>query len=64
MELDRQGRFVVPGSLRAWADLAGEAVIVGARDHVEIWAPARWAAYSAEMNSPEALAARLDGLGI
>jgi len=64
VELDRQGRFVVPGSLREWADLAGEAVIVGARDHVEIWAPARWAEYSAEMNSPEALAARLDGLGI
>ena len=37
-----------------------DAVVVGARDHVEIWAPPRWAAYSAEMNSPEALA----GFGI
>jgi len=64
VELDRQGRFVVPASLREWADLGGEAAIVGARDHVEIWAPDRWAEYSAEMNSPEALAARLDGLGI
>ena len=64
VDLDRQGRFVVPASLRGWAALEGEAVIVGARDHVEIWAPQRWAAYSAEMNSPDALAAHLDGLGI
>ena len=64
VELDRQGRFVVPASLRDWAGLTAEAVIVGARDHVEVWAPARWAEYSAEMNSPEALAARLDGLAI
>lgn len=64
IELDRQGRFVLPASLRSWANLDADAVIVGARDHVEIWAPARWAEYSAEMNSPEALAAHLDGLGI
>jgi MraZ protein len=64
VELDRQGRFVVPATLRDWAALGGDAVIVGARDHVEIWAPARWAAYSAEMDSPEVVAAHLDGLGI
>lgn len=64
VELDRQGRFVIPAALREWAQLAGEAVVVGARDHVEIWAPPRWTAYSAEMNSPEALAGHLDGLGI
>jgi MraZ protein len=64
VELDRQGRFVLPAALRGWADLAADAVIVGARDHVEIWSPARWAEYSAEMNSPEVLARHLDGLGI
>ena len=64
VELDRQGRFVVPPSLREWARLSGEAVVVGGRDHVEIWAPDRWADYSAEMTSPDALAAHLDGLGI
>jgi len=64
VDLDRQGRFVVPATLRAWADLSGDAVIVGARDHVEIWAPGRWAAYSAEMDSPDVVAAHLDGLGI
>ena len=40
-DLDRQGRVVVPAYLREWAGLEGEAVIVGSRDHAEIWAPAR-----------------------
>jgi len=62
--LDRQGRFVLPAPLREWAGLGGEAVILGSRDHVEFWAPARWADYSAAMDSPEALAVRIARLGI
>ncbi len=64
VDLDRQGRLVIPAGLRAWAALEGDAVVVGARDHAEIWAPSRWDVYRAEMESPEALAAHLTGLGI
>lgn len=64
VDLDRQGRLVLPASLRSEAGLGGEAVIVGSRDHVEIWTPARWVEYSAQMTSPEALAVHLDRLGI
>jgi MraZ protein len=64
VELDRQGRVVVPASLREMAGLEGEAVIVGARDHAEIWAPDRWADYRQAMDAPEALAQHLTGLGI
>jgi len=64
IDLDRQGRLVVPAGLREWAGLEGEAVVVGARDHAEIWAPARWEIYRAEMESPDALAQHLTGLGI
>ncbi len=64
LELDRQGRAVVPAGLREWAGLETEAVVVGARDHVELWAPDRWATYSASMTSPEVLAQHLQGLGI
>jgi MraZ protein len=63
-ELDRQGRFVIPGSLREYAGLAGEAVIVGSRDHAEIWAPGLWAGVRRELSDPEALAKHLAGLGI
>lgn len=62
--LDRQGRVVLPASLREWAGLAGEAVVVGARDHAEIWAPKRWEEYRRELESPDALAQHLTGLGI
>lgn len=62
--LDRQGRLVVPGVLREFADLDDEVVVVGSRDHLELWAPARWAAYSARMDDPELLAEHLQGLGI
>lgn len=64
VEIDRQGRIVVPAGLREWAGLRGEAVLVGARDHIELWEPARWADYSGAMNSPDVLAAHLQGLGI
>jgi MraZ protein len=63
-ELDRQGRVVVPAYLREWAGLDGEAVIVGSRDHAEIWAPPRWDDYRQALEDPEALAKALDGLGI
>jgi division/cell wall cluster transcriptional repressor MraZ len=64
VELDRQGRIVLPASLRSFAGLAGEAVVVGSRDHAEIWAPAAWDEYRRDLESPEALAAALSGLGI
>jgi DNA-binding transcriptional regulator/RsmH inhibitor MraZ len=54
----------VPSGLRDIADLGTEAVVVGARDHAEIWSPARWDALSQEMASPESLAQHLAGLGI
>ncbi len=63
-ELDRQGRVLVPAYLREWAGLEGEAVIVGSRDHAEIWAPARWETVRRELEDPEALAQHLTGLGI
>ncbi len=63
-ELDRQGRILLPAYLREWAGLAAEAVIVGARDHAEIWAPERWEAIRRELTDPAALAGRLEGLGI
>ena len=63
VEPDRQGRILIPQQLRDWAGLAGDAVVVGGHDHVELWAPDRWASYSAAMSAPEVLAEHLQGLG-
>jgi MraZ protein len=63
-ELDRQGRVLIPAYLRDWAGLEGDAVVVGSRDHAEIWAPGRWEDVRRELDDPAKLAARLADLGI
>jgi MraZ protein len=64
VELDRQGRFVLPVILRDFADLTSQVVVVGARRRLELWSPQRWSQYSAQMDRPEVLAEHLQGLGI
>ena len=39
---DGQGRIVVHKSLRAFGDLAGPVVVVGARRRIAVWARDRW----------------------
>ena len=64
VELDGQGRVLVPANLREQVGLGSDAVVVGLNDHVELWSPDRWGSYSAAMNEPDEFAARLSGLGI
>ncbi|MDP2350664.1 MAG: division/cell wall cluster transcriptional repressor MraZ [Chloroflexota bacterium] len=63
-EIDRQGRVLVPQGLRAFAGLEDEAMVLGSREHAEIWAPARWDTYSESLNDPDAFAQAIAGLGI
>ena len=44
---DRQGRIIVPGSLRAYAGLEHDCVVVGANTRLEIWDAAAWETYQA-----------------
>ena len=64
VELDRQGRFVLPAVLRDFAGLESEVVVIGARNHLEFWSPKGWSKYSKQMDQPEVLAEHLQGLGI
>ncbi len=41
-QMDRQGRMVVPHSLRSFAELGVDVIFVGAKDHVELWSEKRW----------------------
>jgi MraZ protein len=63
-DLDRQGRVLLPAFLREGIGLESEAVVLGARDHAEIWVPATWAAYRRAMDDPQAFAQAIQGLGI
>jgi MraZ protein len=40
--LDRQGRILIPPTLRQYADLDRDVVIVGMLKKMEIWSKARW----------------------
>jgi MraZ protein len=64
VELDRQGRILLPAYLREHIDLSTEAVVVGSRDHAEIWVPATWATYAQGLEDPDELAEAFQGLGI
>ena len=44
VELDRQGRVLLPASLREAAALESRAIVVGCGDYVELWSPERWEA--------------------
>ena len=42
VELDAQGRFIIPSALLTYANVGREAVIIGAGDHFEIWNSKFW----------------------
>lgn len=42
LSLDRQGRALIPGYLREYADLEGTVLVIGAGSAVELWQPERW----------------------
>jgi MraZ protein len=64
VELDRQGRILLPAFLRESIDLGPEATVVGSRDHAEIAVPATWAPYGRQLDDPQELARAFEGLGI
>ena len=64
IELDKQGRMVVPAVLRTFAKLDDLAVMVGSRNHLELWSPPAWDDWSAGWIEPDVLAEHLQGLGI
>lgn len=45
VEIDAQGRFVIPASLKDYAQLKTEVTVIGAGDHVEIWDKSIWDSY-------------------
>jgi MraZ protein len=45
VDIDEQGRFVMPKNLLTYGDLGAKITIVGVGDHFEIWQPEKWQAY-------------------
>lgn len=43
VDIDRQGRLMIPVRLREYAGLEADVLVVGAIDRVELWQPEAWA---------------------
>lgn len=48
VELDRQGRLLLPEKTKKRANLGGSLTLVGVRDHIEIWNSEDWEQYLAD----------------
>ena len=65
LEIDKQGRILLPSNLRDYAMIEKELVIIGVGSRVEIWANEKWAQYNqaAEL-SYEVIAENLVGMSL
>ena len=62
-EIDKQGRFLIPGNLREAAKLEKEAVIIGVGTRLEIWNKEVWVSKDEEISADE-IAENMTMLGI
>ena len=51
VELDAQGRMVIPAKLRTYAGLGNEVTVAGVRDHFEIWDRVAWQTYQERLDA-------------
>lgn len=49
VEVDGQGRLVIPSALKEYAGLRQAVVVIGAGDHFEIWDGEKWQAHLLEL---------------
>lgn len=63
IEVDKQGRFLLPAPLREYAALEKEVVLVGCGRNVEIWNKDRWEAVNNDDDVEEVME-YLNGIGL
>ena len=61
-EPDKQGRVLIPQTLRDYAGLTGEIAVIGVSTRAEIWDSARWDEANAALTS-ESVAETMEELG-
>jgi transcriptional regulator MraZ len=65
VELDNQGRILIPDYLRKYAGLSKSVVVAGLYNRIEIWDEAAWTTYKVKTeSSSEEIAEQLGELGI
>ncbi len=65
VNLDRQGRVLIPSVLREDLSMDKDVVMLGNLDHIEIWTKEKWDEESSALReSEEELASKIEELGI
>ncbi|MBU0625523.1 division/cell wall cluster transcriptional repressor MraZ [Patescibacteria group bacterium] len=65
VNLDSQGRILVPDYLRKYAGLKKDTVVAGLFNRIEIWDRSTWAKYSAQTEkNAESIAEQMGELGV
>jgi MraZ protein len=65
LEVDKQGRVLIPQHLRQYAKLDKDVIVAGVSNRVEVWNKENWQQYNAETEANiESLAAKLIESGI
>lgn len=65
VEMDKQGRMLIPQNLREFAGIEKEILVIGVGSRVEIWSDKAWGEYNNPENlSYDDLAEHLEDLGI
>ena len=64
-EIDKQGRFLLVNTLREYAEITKEVIIIGVGTRLEIWNKDKWKKYNSNENiSADTIAENLTMLGI
>ena len=64
-EIDKQGRFLIAGNSREYANLEKDAIIIGVGTRIEIWNREKWKSYNSDENiSADEIAENMTMLGI
>ena len=64
-EIDKQGRFLLVNTLREYAEITKEVIIIGVGTRLEIWNKDKWKKYNSNKNiSADTIAENMTMLGI
>ncbi len=63
VEVDKQGRILLPSNLRDFAGLEKDVVLVGVGSRIEIWSRENWENMDADSNMDD-IAATMESLGL
>lgn len=64
-EIDKQGRFLLVNTLREYAEIIKEVIIIGVGTRLEIWNKEKWKKYNSNENiSADTIAENMTMLGI